>query len=136
MNKPASEEKACEACAIDPTSHSFSKLCEVNNVVTFYTKPADASKYYDADGVVRHFDLLLSQHSSKHWKWIVDAEGFSMRHAMETGVARGILRLIEQKYGDNLDNIIVTNTNRAIQMAFRAIAPFFYKGFSEKVQFQ
>lgn len=136
MEQTSSNEKKCEACETDPTSHSFSKLCEVNNVVTFYTKPADASKYNDVVGVVHHFDILLSHYSSKHWKWIIDAEGFSMRHAMETGVARGILKLIQQKYGDNLDSIVVTNTNKAVQIAFRAIAPFFYKGFAEKVHFR
>ena len=45
----------CETCLKDPTSHSFSKLCEKDKVSIFYTKPSDAQKYNDIDGIIKKY---------------------------------------------------------------------------------
>lgn len=113
----------CKICEKDPTSHSFSKLCEVNGVVTFYTKPADATKYDDYEGILAHFNALLSGHTDKKWSWIIDADGFAMKHAMEVGVASGLIKTISENYSDNLVEIKVTHTNSLIKGMFKTLMP-------------
>lgn len=113
----------CKICEKDPTSHSFSKLCEVNGVVTFYTKPADATKYDDYEGILAHFNALLSGCTDKRWSWVIDADGFEMKHAMEVGVASGLIKMISEKYSENLVEIKVTHTNRLIKGMFKTLMP-------------
>ena len=53
-------QNICLTCAEDPTSHSFSKLCVLDNVSIYYTKPSAASKYSDSEGILTHIDNTLA----------------------------------------------------------------------------
>ena len=128
-------DPVCKICEQDPTSHSFSKLCEVNGVVTFYTKPADATKYDDYEGILAHFNAVLTGYKDKKWRWIIDADGFAMKHAMEVGVASGLIKIISEKYSDNLVEIKVTHTNTLIKGMFKAVTPLIKGKLTDRLVF-
>ena len=98
-------EHICKICHEDSTSHSFSKLCEIKGVSVFYTKPADATKYTDTEGILAHYDNMLKHNGDKPWTWIFDSNGFGMKHALEINTGIGIAKLITSKYSKNLQKI-------------------------------
>ena len=50
--------KVCETCLLDKTSHSFKKIQQNDIMCTFYTCPAEATKYNDCDGIINHYDIF------------------------------------------------------------------------------
>ena len=128
-------EHICKTCHEDSTSHSFSKLCELNGVSIFYTKPADATKYSDRKGILAHYDNMLKHNGDKHWKWIFDSEGFGMKHALEVSTGIGIAKLITSKYSKNLRKIIVKNPTWHIKLMYTFVSPFLSKKVNDLVEF-
>ena len=112
----------CPVCARDPTSHSLKQTAPG----VFYTKPAEATKYWDVDGILEHYDGVLGAHEGA-WNWIFDAEGFSMKHLFEIDVAVGIARLITQKYSTHLQGIQIINPSWIINMTLHIVRPFLSK---------
>ena len=117
----------CPVCALDPTSHSLKRLENLEDgTVVMYTKPADATRYLDRDGILFHYDNSLSQISGD-WIWIFDAEGFSAKHMFEIGVATGLARLISSKYSERLRNIIIANPTPIVELVVIIVKPFLNK---------
>ena len=115
-------QNICLTCAEDPTSHSFSKLCVLDNVSIYYTKPSAASKYSDSEGILTHIDNTLALNNGRQWSWTIDGQGFGMRHAMQLNVVMGILKLLTTKYNDSLVTIRVVNVNSAIKYCYRLMS--------------
>lgn len=113
-------EKICAICAKEPSAHSFKKISEKNGVCTFYTKPAAATKYDDTAGVIAHIDNALRMNGNKKWIWLFDSDGFEAHHAMALQTGRGILQLIEQKYGTYLQQILFINNSWHIKAVVKA----------------
>ncbi len=128
-------EQICKTCYKDSTSHSFSKLCEMNDVSVFYTKPAEATKYTDTAGILAHYDNMLMYNGSKPWRWIFDSEGFEMKHALEVSTGIGIAKLITSKYSNNLQKIIVTNPTWHIKLMYTFVSPFLSQKVKSMVEF-
>jgi hypothetical protein len=117
----------CPVCALDPTSHSLKRLENLEDgTVVMYTKPADATRYWDRDGILFHYDNSLSQIEGD-WIWIFDAEGFSAKHMFEIGVATGLARLISTKYSERLRNIIIANPTPIVELVVIIVKPFLNK---------
>jgi hypothetical protein len=117
----------CPICAIDPTSHSLKRLENLEDgTVVMYTKPAEATRYWDRDGILIHYDNSLSQISG-NWIWIFDAEGFSTKHMFEIGVATSLARLISSKYSEHLRKIIITNPSPIVELVIMIVKPFLNK---------
>jgi len=117
----------CPVCANDPTSHSLRRLENLENgTVVMYTKPADASRYWDRDGILFHYDNVLSQISGD-WIWIFDADGFSAKHMFEIDVAISLARLISTKYSERLRKIIITNPSPIVELVIIIVKPFLNK---------
>lgn len=117
----------CPICAIDPTSHSLKRLENLEDgTVVMYTKPAEATRYWDRDGILIHYDNSLSQISG-NWIWIFDAEGFSATHMFEIGVATSLARLISSKYSEHLRKIIITNPSPIVELVIMIVKPFLNK---------
>jgi len=112
----------CPVCAQDPMSHSLKQV----HPGVFYTKPAEATKYWDKDGIIEHYDGVLGAHEGA-WKWIFDAEGFSAKHMFEVDVTIGIARLITQKYSMNLQEIQIVNPSWVVTMTLHIVRPFLSK---------
>lgn len=86
----------------------------------FYTKPASASKYSDTAGTLSHIDKALQSIGNKKWMWIFDGDGFETQHALELNTGRGILQLIEQKYGNQLQQILFINPSWHVKGVVKA----------------
>jgi hypothetical protein len=119
----------CPVCARDPTSHSLKQL----SPGVFYTKPAEATKYWDKDGILEHYGGVLGAHEGA-WKWIFDSEGFSMKHMFEVDVAIGIARLITQKYSTHLTEIQIINPSWVVTMTLHIVRPFLSKRVLDLIQ--
>ena len=126
----------CEICDKDPTSHSFSKLCERKGVCMYYTKPSAATKYKDKAGIKNHVRNLLEQNKTKPWKWTIDGEGFEMKHAMEVGTTKSLLKMISNNYDENLIEIRVINMNSVIKGFYKVISPFLSSSVHSKIVFE
>jgi hypothetical protein len=129
-------EQICKTCHEDSTSHSFSKLCELGGVSVFYTKPADATKYTDREGILAHYDNMLNSNGDKPWTWIFDSDGFGMKHALEINTGIGIAKLITSKYSTNLQKIIVKNPTWHIKLMYTCVSPFLSKKVNSMVEFK
>jgi hypothetical protein len=116
----------CPVCAKDPTSHSLKRLDDEEETVVMYTKPAEATRYWDRDGILFHYDNYLSQIQGD-WIWIFDADGFSIKHIMEIGVATGLAQLISSKYSERLQKIIIKNPTPIVELAVVVVRPFLNK---------
>ena len=125
----------CLICYHDPSSHSFSKICETDHVCHYYTKPAAATKYNDQTGILSHVDNLLNKYKDRQWTWTIDGTDFAFKHAMEVGTIRKILALINKKYIDTLLNIKVINMNTALERMYYMIKPFLDTNMSSKIKF-
>jgi len=112
-------------CALDPTSHSLRRIGETEDgTAIFYTKPAEATKYWDRKGIRDHYDGTLGQIKSD-WIWVFDAKGFSARHLFEVGVAQDITTLVATKYSRTLKEIRVVNSSWVVQAALHIVRPLF-----------
>ena len=126
----------CETCFNDPKSHSFSKLCEKDKISIFYTKPSEAEKYNDKDGIIKHMDNMLTKKVSHKWAWIFDAEGFEKKHFIEFALTKSIIQLINQKYSSNLEYIHIKNSNSLIKQLFNLLSPILGRvSFAGKIKF-
>jgi hypothetical protein len=116
----------CPVCAEDPTSHSFKQIETLpDGTVIMYTKPAEASKYWDRDGILFHYDQKLS--TVGDWVWVFDAEGFSFEHMLEVDVAISLAKLISSKYSQTLKKIMVVNPSFMVQIMLTIVTPFLNK---------
>lgn len=118
----------CPICAVDPSSHSLTKVAEKNGIVYYYTCPAKATMYNDVKGILDHYDGILSEiPENKEWVWIVDSEGFGFIHAMQINVANELSNLISTKFSKNLKKIKIINSTFYITLTHNIILPFLNK---------
>ena len=116
-------DNLCPICIKEPNSHSFRKIS--NN--TFYTCPAQASKYNDTEGILNHYRLYLEKHGPNPWIWIFDSKGFELKHMLDLKTAYGIVSLLNEKYGNHLQKIIIINPTWHIHSILDIISPFLNK---------
>jgi hypothetical protein len=115
----------CPLCKLVPFSHSLTKLSEKNGIVYYYTCPAQAKLYYDVEGILNHYEGVLSEiPENKEWVWIFDSLGFSLVHALQINVAIELAKLISNKFSKNLKKIIIMNPTVYITTTHKLIMPF------------
>jgi hypothetical protein len=118
--------KICEKC---PTSHSLVKFEETPERIVYYTRPSNATNN-ETDGIIQHYDGVLSEMNGKDWIWILDLNGFGMKNFMEIGNGIALARLITEKFSEHLQKIIVINQNAFTNAIYAIVKPFL----SESVQ--
>ena len=125
----------CKICEEDPTSHSFKIVGMCNNITYYYTCPAEASKYYDTQGIINHYDMLLELNKSNKnkWAWIFDCKGFNTKHLLEINVGIDLAKLITNKYSDSLEKILIINKNIYINTIIGLIYPFLNATIKNKI---
>jgi len=126
-------ESICEACARDPSSHSFKKLKESNDHVLYYTNPSRAKSYTDTEGILTHYDNVLQTLGNKRWSWIFDSDGFDWRHAMEIQTGIGLAKLITRTYQDKLERITIINPTWHIHVMLMIVLPFLSEDVVRKI---
>ena len=114
----------CPLCKILPSSHSLTKVSEKKGIIYYYTCPSQAILYYDVNGIVNHYDGVLSEiPDNKDWVWIFDSLDFGIIHAMQANVAIELAKLISTKFYKNLKKIII-NPTIYITITHKMIMPF------------
>jgi hypothetical protein len=121
----------CPMCAIDPTSHSLSKIRELNGNAVFYTSPAKASNT-DRQAILLHYDLILSENKLP-WIWIFDCKDYPLSHALDIQTAIELAKLINNKFSNNLDKIVVINSTSFIWVLIKTISFFISKELKDKI---
>ena len=115
----------CPLCKLHPFSHSLVKLSEKKGIIYYYTCPSQAILYYDVEGIVHHYNGVLSEiPENKEWIWIFDSLGFDLIHALQINVAIEMAKLISNKFSKNLKKIIIINPTFYITMTHKMIMPF------------
>ncbi len=115
----------CPLCKLQPFSHSLKKVLDKKGIIYYYTCPSQAILYYDVTGIVNHYDGVLSEMpENKEWVWIFDSFDFGFNHAMQTGVAIELAKLISNKFSKNLKKIIIINPTFYITITHKMIMPF------------
>lgn len=115
----------CPICKLDPTSHSLRKIKETSRTVTFYTCPAQASKYNDIEGILQHYYGVLSEiPPHKQWNWVFDGHGFTLSHAMEITLASKMANLIMNHFSHNLRKIQIIRPTTFISITLNIVLPF------------
>lgn len=117
---------SCKICEDDPTSHSLKNMGVIDNITYYYTCPAKATKYYDTEGIIDHYDGVLSENKNK-WTWVFDCEGFNTKHLLEINVGIQLAKLITNKFSHNLDKIIIINQTWHVKVVLDLLKPFMNK---------
>jgi len=115
----------CPLCKIQPSSHSLTKVLEKKGIIYYYTCPSQAILYYDVEGIINHYNGVLSEiPENKEWVWIFDSLGFTLIHGMQINVAIELAKLISNKFSKNLKKIIIINPTFYITITHKMIMPF------------
>ena len=115
----------CPLCKLVPSSHSLTKIAEKKGIIYYYTCPSQAILYYDVNGIIDHYNGVLSEiPENKDWVWIFDSLGFSLIHAMQANVAIELAKLISNKFSKNLKKIIIINPTFYIKITHKMLMPF------------
>jgi hypothetical protein len=128
-------EYKCPLCKILPSSHSLSKLLERKDTIYYYTCPSQAILYYDVEGIINHYDGVLSEiPENKEWVWIFDSLGFGFIHAIQTKVAIELANLISNKFSKNLKKIIIINPTFYVTVTHKLVMPFLNSKVREMIE--
>jgi hypothetical protein len=115
----------CPLCSIDPSNHSLKKIKETDSTVFYYTCPSEAKLYFDCNGIINHYNGILSEiPKNKKWVWIFDSKNFSFNHFSQFNVGIELAKLITNKFSNNLMKIIVINPTIYISLTYKIIKPF------------
>ena len=104
-----------------------------NNITYYYTCPAEATKQYDTEGILNHYESMLSINKNK-WAWIFDCKGFSTKHLLEIKVGIELAKLITNKYSNSLEQIVIINKNIYINTIIALIYPFLNDTIKNKIK--
>ena len=99
----------CEICASDPMAHSFKKVAEKRGTIVYYSKPSQAKRYDDTEGILAHIDKTMALYQGKKWICIIDCDGFDAKYTLEIKTGMGIVDLLMNKYVDTMVEVKVIN---------------------------
>ena len=99
----------CEICASDPMAHSFKKVAEKRGTIVYYSKPSQAKRYDDTEGILAHIDKTMALYQGKKWVCIIDCDGFDAKYILEIKTGMGIVDLLMNKYVDTMVEVTVIN---------------------------
>lgn len=113
----------CPMCAENSQNHSFERIDNNEEIAVFYSCPGKALKYKDNEGIVEHIDGTLRELDGKPWKWMIDGNGFTIKHALQVNLAINIIRLCANQYSTTLKQIIIINPSRYVHTIISVIWP-------------
>ena len=124
----------CIICDQDPGSHSFEFYGKTNEGINmYYTCPANATRYWDTEGILNHYTEVLEQNNNNKWIWIFDSQGFDVKHSLEIETAIGIIKILSQ-YDNSLYQIQIVNANVLIKTFYTLIYPFLSTNIINKIR--
>jgi len=126
----------CSICDVNPKSHSFEKIDQINDVTIFYSCPGDLVNE-DSLNVVNHYKDTLDEYMKEKWTWIIDSKGYKLKQSLHTNNAMKVIRLISRpEYLDKLQNIIIVKANKQFKTIINILWLFLSKNIKEKIQFE
>ena len=124
----------CIICDQDPGSHSFEFYGKTNEGINmYYTCPANATRYWDTEGILNYYTEVLEQNNNNKWIWIFDSQGFDVKHSLEIETAIGIIKILSQ-YDNSLYQIQIVNANVLIKTFYTLIYPFLSTDIINKIR--
>ena len=92
---------------------------------------------YDSKIILAHYENILNNlGNDTQWIWIFDSKEFGLTQSLEIQTAIGIAKLISpQKYGKNLQQIVIANPTMYIRTALNVILPFLSQDIRNKIVF-
>ena len=124
----------CPVCALNPGSHSLSKLYEKENIVYYYTCPGKALLYNDTIGIMNHYEGVIREINCP-WIWVFDGTGFGLAHSLEVNIGIQIAGIMAN-YSDLLQKIIVINPSAYVSTIYTVLYPFLNKKMKEIIEFK
>jgi hypothetical protein len=130
-------EEICNLCMINPDYHSFNHISKYdNNSYLFYTKitvAKDDEDDEDVDALLKHYENYLKFVNPDKWKWIINFNGFTLKHLLKINLTIKLGYLI-QKY-NNLERIIIFNSNYIVMNLMNTLKPFLGSNLFSKIDF-
>lgn len=123
---------SCNICQADPLAHSFKKVGEKRGICMFYSKPSQAKRYNDTEGILAHVDGMLAAHGKK-WICIIDGDQFEAKLLLEMDVGKGLMDLFFTKYIDTLVEVKVINPNIYVRNAMKLLLAIISPDKSSKI---
>ncbi len=124
----------CIICDQDPGSHSFEFYGKtIEGIYMYYTCPANATRYYDTNGILNHYEEVLEQNNNNKWIWVFDSKGFDIKHSLEIETAIGLIKILS-KYDNSLCQIQIVNANLLIKTFYTLIYPFLSTNIINKIK--
>jgi len=114
----------CEMCKINQNIHSLKKIKETEDIIFYYTCPSESISN-ESEGMVNHFNGVLNETKEKNWTWVVDMKDFRLKDFNKVLGGIEIAKLINKKYGKNLEQIIIINQNLYTETIYNIIKPIF-----------
>ena len=126
----------CPLCVVDPYNHSLKKLGMRENTYIYYTCPSKAKMYNDTEGILNHYDGVLSEiPEDKDWIWIFDSFDFGLKHFIQIDIGIGLAKLITNKFSHNLKKIIIINPTFYISSTYNIVRIFLSERIRDIVEF-
>ena len=126
----------CAICEIDPYNHSLKKIGVKENTYIYYTCPSQAKMYNDTEGILNHYDGVLSEiPEDKDWIWIFDSLDFNFKHYIQIDIGIGLSKLITNKFSDNLKKIIIINPTFYISLTYGIVRIFLSERIRNMIEF-
>jgi hypothetical protein len=127
-------QNICPKCHINPQAHSFRIIKEDSTKTVFYTCPADAEEYNDTNGILLHYENMLTNNGKKDWIWVFDCDRLQIKHALEFNTAMGIIKLISEKFIHNITQIHIINTNYVTNIILNFTLPFLSNKLKDQIK--
>jgi hypothetical protein len=127
-------ELICKLCKTDPNIHSFNHISKYDsNSYIFYTKITEVKDDDDESALITHYENYLEFINPDKWIWIINFNGFTLKHLMKINLTIKIGHLI-QKY-QNLEKIIIFNSNYIVSKLMSSLKPFIGSTLFGKIEF-
>ena len=115
------------------SSASFRKVAEKGGTVIFYSHPSKSDHIAAPDKFISDIDAAISQLHGKQWQWIMDAEGFDLKHALGLDAGMRLSTLLTEKYGESLVEIKFINPTWHLRSIINLVWPFLATGLKAKI---
>lgn len=112
---------------------AFRKVGEKGGTVIFYSHPSKSDHNANPDKFISDIDAAISQLHGKRWQWIMDAEGFDLKHALGLDAGMRLSTLLTEKYGESLVEIKFINPTWHLRSIINLVWPFLAAGLKAKI---
>lgn len=129
----ACSSSVCAECAERPESHSVYLRGAVGDAPILYTKPAEATLYYDHAGIVEHFRNAARLSHPAPWVWVFDCEGLQMRHVLDPRTGLRIGRLLCSEFRQSVEAIVILKPNAVLRYSLYVVRAVLSKDVQAKI---